>query len=71
MTSASGPVPPSASAIESAIRRAEDDLAHTLDHLKALVRIPSCSFPGFDPRTSSQRRLYGWLLTASGYPRRA
>ena len=69
MTSASGPVPPSASAIESAIRRAEDDLAHTLDHLKALVRIPSCSFPGFDPAHLEASAAYtvGWL-TASGYP---
>ena len=35
--------------IDAAIAQAEQTWPQTLDRLAALVRIPSCSFPGFDP----------------------
>jgi acetylornithine deacetylase/succinyl-diaminopimelate desuccinylase-like protein len=65
------PTTPSAAsaAIEAAISRATADLPRTLERLKALVRIPSCSFPGFDPKhlEDSASACVAWLL-AAGYP---
>jgi acetylornithine deacetylase/succinyl-diaminopimelate desuccinylase-like protein len=60
---------PASAAIEAAINRATTDLPHTLERLKALVRIPSCSFPGFDPRhlEDSAAACVAWLR-AAGYP---
>ena len=56
-------------AIEQAIARAEADWPRTLERLAALVRIPSCSFPGFDPApvVASAEATAAWLRD-SGYP---
>ncbi len=54
---------------EAAIARAEADLPATIAKLKELVRIPSCSFPGFDPKhlDASAACCVRWLRDA-GYP---
>ncbi|MBA3938108.1 MAG: M20/M25/M40 family metallo-hydrolase [Planctomycetes bacterium] len=56
-------------AIAAAIARAEADFPDTLARLKELVRIPSCSFPGFDHAhlERSAQACVDWLL-AAGYP---
>lgn len=67
MTSTS--LPPLAPAISAAIAQSTGDFAHTLERLKALVRIPSCSFAGFDHShlDRSAQACVDWLL-AAGYP---
>lgn len=53
---------------ERALRHFESHKASCLDDLKTLVRIPSCSFPGFDPgevRRSAQATAA--LLEARGF----
>lgn len=53
----------------AAIARAEADWPATVERLAALVRIPSCSFPGFDPAqvVASAQATAAWLRDA-GYP---
>ena len=53
----------------AAVARAEVDFPTTLEHLKRLVRIPSCSFPGFDHTQldRSADACVEWLLLA-GFP---
>jgi acetylornithine deacetylase/succinyl-diaminopimelate desuccinylase-like protein len=65
----STPLPPLDAATRTAIARAEAAFPATLDRLKDLVRIPSCSFAGFD-HAHLERSAQGcveWLL-AEGYP---
>jgi acetylornithine deacetylase/succinyl-diaminopimelate desuccinylase-like protein len=68
MTSARADAPTPAD-IDAAIARADADFPQTLERLEALVRIPSCSFPGFDPAhlDASAAACVDWLL-AAGYP---
>lgn len=56
-------------AIERAIAAAEAAWPQTIERLAALVRIPSCSFPGFDPAqvVASAAATAAWLRD-SGYP---
>ena len=62
-------LPPLDAATRTAVARAEADFAATLERLKTLVRIPSCSFPGFDHShlDRSAQACVEWLL-AAGYP---
>jgi acetylornithine deacetylase/succinyl-diaminopimelate desuccinylase-like protein len=62
-------LPPLAPSIRAAISRAEADFPHMLERLKALVRIPSCSFSGFDHTQldRSAQACVDWFL-AAGYP---
>ena len=55
--------------IDQAIARAEADWPATLERLAALVRIPSCSFPGFDPAhvVASAEATAVWFRDA-GFP---
>jgi acetylornithine deacetylase/succinyl-diaminopimelate desuccinylase-like protein len=55
--------------IDAAIGRAEADWPKTLDRLASLVRIPSCSFPGFDPAhvVASAEATATWFRDA-GFP---
>jgi len=55
--------------INAAIARAEADWSQTLERLSSLVRIPSCSFPGFDPAhvVNSAHATASWLRDA-GFP---
>ncbi|MEK7415438.1 MAG: M20/M25/M40 family metallo-hydrolase [Planctomycetota bacterium] len=56
-------------AIEAAIAAAEAAWPQTLERLKELVHIPSCSFSGFDPVhvVASANNTADWLR-ASGFP---
>jgi cysteinylglycine-S-conjugate dipeptidase len=62
------PLSPDAATL-AAVARAEADFPATLERLKALVRIPSCSFAGFDHShlDRSAQACVDWLL-AAGYP---
>ena len=62
------PVAPS-SPISRAVAHARADFSHTVNQLKDLVRIPSCSFNGFDPAhvEASALATADWLR-AAGYP---
>jgi acetylornithine deacetylase/succinyl-diaminopimelate desuccinylase-like protein len=62
-------LPPLDAATRAAVTRAAADFATTIERLKALVRIPSCSFAGFDHShlERSAQACVDWLLTA-GYP---
>lgn len=55
--------------IPAAVARARAEFPSTLSHLKDLVRIPSCSFAGFDPThvEASAVATAAWLR-AAGYP---
>jgi acetylornithine deacetylase/succinyl-diaminopimelate desuccinylase-like protein len=55
--------------IDAAIAHAEAAWPQTLERLAALVRIPSCSFPGFDPAhvVASAAATADWLR-AAGFP---
>lgn len=61
------PVP--AAAIDAAIASADAAFPATIERLKSLIRIPSCSFPGFDHAhvESSAQATAQWLRDA-GYP---
>ena len=65
----SDPLPALDAATRAAIARVESDFPTTLERLKALVRIPSCSFAGFDHTQldHSAQACVDWLL-AAGYP---
>ena len=54
---------------EAALAAAEAAWPATLERLAALVRIPSCAFPGFDPVhvVASAEATAAWLRDA-GYP---
>ncbi len=73
---ASPPVPPVASTahtltpeIAAAVARARADFPATLARLKELVRIPSCSFNGFDPvHVEASALATAEWLRAAGYP---
>ena len=54
---------------DQVLRRIDDDFPATCTRLEQLVRIPSCSFPGFDPAhvDASARDTAGWLR-AAGFP---
>ncbi len=56
-------------ALAAALADAERNFPDTIARLKQLVRIPSCSFPGFDPAhvLASAEDTRAWLL-AAGYP---
>jgi acetylornithine deacetylase/succinyl-diaminopimelate desuccinylase-like protein len=56
-------------AIERAIAQADQLWPAALERLKALARIPSCAFPGFDPAhvVASAAATADWLRDA-GYP---
>jgi acetylornithine deacetylase/succinyl-diaminopimelate desuccinylase-like protein len=58
-----------ATAVDRAIAAAEAAWPATRARLEALVRIPSCSFPGFDPAhvAASAAATAAWL-SDSGYP---
>ena len=62
-------LPPLDTATRNAMTRAEADFSATIERLKTLVRIPSCSFPGFDHAhlEHSAQACVDWLL-AAGYP---
>ncbi len=62
-------LPPLDAATRAAISCAEADFPATLERLKSLVRIPSCSFAGFDHThlDRSAQACVDWLL-ASGFP---
>jgi len=62
------PVAPSLP-ISQAVAQARTDFSHTVSQLKDLVRIPSCSFNGFDPAhvEASAQATAEWLR-AAGYP---
>ena len=45
---------PMSDQLDRALARAEADFPLLLERLKALVRIPSCSFPGFDHAANHQ-----------------
>lgn len=55
--------------IDQAIANAEAEWPKTLERLAALVRIPSCSFPGFDPAhvVASAEATAAWFRDA-GFP---
>ncbi len=55
--------------LDDVLARADSDFPATLERLKTLVRIPSCSFPGFDHShlEHSAQASVDWLL-AAGYP---
>ena len=55
--------------ISQAVAQARADFSHTVNRLKDLVRIPSCSFPGFDAThvEASALATADWLR-AAGYP---
>ncbi len=61
--------PPVHPLIDAAIHRAEQDWPKTLERLAQMVRIPSCSFPGFDPAhvVASAEATAGWFRDA-GFP---
>ncbi len=63
------PLPSLDTATRNAVTRAEADFSATIERLKTLVRIPSCSFPGFDHAhlDRSAQACVDWLL-AAGYP---
>ena len=58
-----------ATLIDHAVAAARAGMPRTLEQLTALVRIPSCSFPGYDPAqvVASAQATAEWLRTA-GYP---
>ena len=62
-------IAPLDAATQSAIAQADKDFSHTLERLKDLVRIPSCSFAGYDHThiDRSAQACVDWLLSA-GYP---
>jgi acetylornithine deacetylase/succinyl-diaminopimelate desuccinylase-like protein len=62
-------MPRMTTAIDAAIAHAEADWPATIERLAALVRIPSCSFPGFDPAhvAASAEATAAWLRDA-GFP---
>jgi cysteinylglycine-S-conjugate dipeptidase len=62
-------LPPLDAPTRAAIARVEADFSTTLERLKELVRIPSCSFTGFDHThlDRSAQACVDWLL-AAGYP---
>ncbi len=55
--------------LPAVLQRIDADFPQTVDQLKQLVRIPSCSFPGFDPVhvEHSASATANWLRS-SGYP---
>lgn len=54
------------SSLSAVLDRAERDFSDTVARLSALVRVPSCSFPGFDPAqvALSAEATAGWLREA-------